>query len=78
MGLKIVSIKSTPNLPPFSIIISAPFYLHSQVREIRVKSLVDSWQKLKKLVLDVTLLTTQHYKVRMKGKVKQSKEVAPV
>ena len=27
-----------------------------------------------KMVLDVTLLNTQHYKVRIKGKVKQSRE----
>ena len=27
-----------------------------------------------KVVLDATLLNTQHYKVRIKGKVKQSKE----
>ena len=28
----------------------------------------------KKMVLDATLLNTQHYKVRMKGKVEQSNE----
>ena len=28
----------------------------------------------KKMVLDASLLNTQHYKVRIKGKVKQSKE----
>ena len=37
---------------------------------------VESYQRLKKL--DASLLNTQHYKVRIKGKVEQSKEgVAP-
>ena len=31
-------------------------------------------QKTKKIVLDSTLLNTQHYKVRIKGKVEQSRE----
>ena len=30
--------------------------------------------KTQKMVLDATLLNTQHYKVRIKGKVEQSKE----
>ena len=30
--------------------------------------------KIKKMVLDATLLDSQHYKVRIKGKVEQSKE----
>ena len=30
--------------------------------------------KTQKLVLDVTLLNTQHYKVGIKGKVEQSRE----
>ena len=30
--------------------------------------------KLKKMVLDATSLSTQHYKVRIKGKVEQSRE----
>ena len=30
--------------------------------------------KTQKMVLDATLLKTQHYKVRIKGKVEQSKE----
>ena len=30
--------------------------------------------KTQKLVLDVTLFNTQHYKVRIKGKVEQSRE----
>ena len=30
--------------------------------------------KIQKMVLDATLLNTQHYKVRIKGKVEQSKE----
>ena len=30
--------------------------------------------KTQKMVLDATLLSTQHYKVRIKGKVDQSRE----
>ena len=30
--------------------------------------------KTQKMVLDASLLNTQHYKVRIKGKVEQSKE----
>ena len=30
--------------------------------------------KTQKMILDVTLLNTQHYKVRIKGKVEQSQE----
>ena len=30
--------------------------------------------KTKKIVLDLALLNTQHYKVRIKGKVKKSRE----
>ena len=30
--------------------------------------------KTQKIVLDAALLSTQHYKVRIKGKVEQSKE----
>ena len=30
--------------------------------------------KTRKMILDVALLSTQHYKVRIKGKVKQSRE----
>ena len=40
-----------------------------------VQSLVKSYQILKKkMVLDAALLNTQRYKVRIKGKVAQSKE----
>ena len=47
-------------------------------REIWVQSQVESYQRLKKMVLDASLLNTQHYKVRIKGKVEQSREgVAP-
>ena len=46
-------------------------------RETWVQSLVKSYQRLK-MVLDASLLNTQHYKVRIKGKVEQSWEgVAP-
>ena len=43
--------------------------------EIGVQSPVESYQRLKKMVLDAALLNTQHYKVRIKGKVKQSREM---
>ena len=52
------------------------------VWEARVQSLFESYQKTKKKkkkkkkkeVLDATLLNTQHYKVRIKGKLVQSRE----
>ena len=34
--------------------------------------------KTQKMVLDVTLINTHHYKIRIKGKVEQSREVAPL
>ena len=40
------------------------------VQETGVQSQVESYQRLKKMVLDITLLN----KVRIKGKVEQSKE----
>ncbi len=46
------------------------------VRESWVQSQVESYQRLKKMVLDATLLSTQHYKVRIKGKVEQSREMS--
>ena len=39
-----------------------------------VQSQVESYQRLKKMVLDAALLNTQHYKVRIKDKGKQSRE----
>ena len=39
-----------------------------------VQSQFKSYQRLKKMVLDATLFNTQHYKVRIKGKVEQSRE----
>ncbi len=39
-----------------------------------VQSQVESYQKLKKMLLDATLLNTHHYKVRIKGKMEQSRE----
>ena len=40
--------------------------------------LIESYQRLKKMVLDASLLNTQYYKVRIKGKVEQSREgIAP-
>ena len=35
---------------------------------------LESYQKLKKMERDATLLSTQHYKVSIKGKVEQSWE----
>ena len=43
------------------------------VQETRVQSQVDSYQT-QKMVLGVALLNTQHYKVRIKSKVEQSRE----
>ena len=40
----------------------------------RVQSQVESYQRLKKMVLDISLLNTQHYKVWIKGQVEQSRE----
>ena len=34
----------------------------------------ESYQRLKKMVLDAALLSIQHYRVRIKGKVEQSWE----
>ena len=44
------------------------------VQETGVQAQVESYQKLKKIVLDISLLNTHHYKVGIKGKVKQSWE----
>ena len=38
------------------------------VRKTGVQSQVESYQRLKKMVLDAALLNTQHYKVWIKGK----------
>ena len=44
------------------------------VQETGIQSRVESYQRLKKMVLDAALFNTQHYKVWMKGKVEQSRE----
>ena len=44
------------------------------VRENLVQSQVESYQRSKKMVIDPSLLTTQHYKEKIKGKVDQSRE----
>ena len=44
------------------------------IRETRVQSQVESYQRLKKMVLDAALLNTQHCKVKIKGKVVQYRE----
>ena len=38
------------------------------------RPVINSRSRLKKMVLDTSLLNTQHYKVRIKGKVEQSRE----
>ena len=38
------------------------------VLETTVQSQVESYQRLKKIVLDTSLLNTQHYKLRIKSK----------
>ena len=43
-------------------------------RETGVQSQVKSYQRVKKMVLDATLLNSKYYKVRIKGKVEQSSE----
>ena len=48
------------------------------VREIGVQSRVEYIPKTQKMVLDAALLSTQHYKVRIKGKVEQSREWSSV
>ena len=45
-------------------------------RETWVQSQVESYQKLKNMVPDASLLNTRHYKVRIKGKVEQSMEMS--
>ena len=67
----------------FSISLLLKIFLHRlalwlecspMARETCVRSQVELYQRLKKMVLDASLLNTQHYKVRIKGKVEQSRE----
>ena len=44
------------------------------VRETWDQSQAESYQRIKKMVLDTALLNTLHYKVWIKGKLEQSKE----
>ena len=44
------------------------------VWETGVPSYVESYQRLKKMLLDAALLNSQYYKVGIKGKVEQSRE----
>ena len=37
-------------------------------------SQVESYQRLKNMVLDTSLINTQHYKVGIRGRVEQSKD----
>ena len=43
-------------------------------REMEVQSQIESYQRLKNVVLDTSLLNAQHYMVRIKSKVEQSRE----
>ena len=42
-------------------------------RETGIQFQIESYQRLKKMVLDVALLNTQHCKVQIKGQVEQFK-----
>ena len=56
----------------FSNSLSLSHYLsiiHCSQQVLWVQSQVESYQRLKKMVLDASLLNTQHNKVRIKGKV---------
>ena len=44
------------------------------MKEIKVKRLIRVIPKTLKMVLDASLFNTQHYKVRIKGKVEKSRE----
>ena len=44
------------------------------IRETWVQSQVETYQRLKNMVLDAALFSTQHYNVTTKGKVEQSWE----
>ena len=43
-------------------------------RETGAQSQVESYQRLKKMVLDASLVKIQYYEVRIKGKMEQSRE----
>ena len=43
-------------------------------QEIWVQSQIESYQRLKKMVIEYSLLNTQYYKGRIKGKMDQSWE----
>ena len=43
-------------------------------RDTWVQSQVESYQRLKKMVLDASLLNIQHYRVQIKVKEEQSRE----
>ena len=43
-------------------------------QETKIQFQVESYQRLKKMVLDPALLNTQYYKIQIKSKVEQSEE----
>ena len=49
-------------------------YFEQIMKATPVFNLRSSHTKTQKVVLDTSLLNTQHYKVRFKGKVEQSRE----
>ena len=48
--------------------------VHSLIVWTGVQAQVESYQRLKKMVHDISLLNVQYYKVLIKGKVEQSRE----
>ena len=44
------------------------------IRETRVQSQVESYLRLKNMVLDAAMLNTQRYKIRIKDKEEQSSD----
>ena len=75
MGLLYVLSSGIRVDPSIMSIKSAPFAkwveFSPMVLVIGVQSQVESYQRLKKMVLDAFLLSTQRYKERIKGNVKQ-------
>ena len=48
--------------------------LRTGIQSQVVKKQTKTKQRLKKMVLDASLLNTQHYKVQIKGRVQQSRK----
>ena len=67
---KIISTSSSIHVPVIGIMVR----VFVNCPETWVQSLVELYQRLKKMVFDTTLLNTPRYKVKIKGKVEQSRE----